>query len=250
MSSRDKLTPGLATEQTSCRLVYKRLDEEDLEYNALSYVWGDASDLTTMLCDGLLFHITRNLHDALSQIRLNRHEILLWVDAVCINQANEVEKTAQVRLMTRIYGRAELVLIWLGEELATDRDGLQLMRKVEEVLGEPTFDRKTFGTMYLDLEALGLPDMFDPCWATLVKILTRRWFTRMWTIQGLVVARQAVFLCGPVEIRSSSMLHIAGNFSKFVTLNMVMGVHATVDSAMHAPNASALHSLASTLSAN
>ncbi|KAL2043493.1 hypothetical protein N7G274_003800 [Stereocaulon virgatum] len=245
-----KLTPGLATEQISCHLVYKRLDEEDLEYNALSYVWGDASDLTTMLCDGLLFQITRNLHDALSQIRLNRHETLLWVDAVCIDQANKVEKTRQVRLMTEIYSQAELVLIWLGDELATDKDGVQLMRKVEQVLGQPTFDRRTFGTTYLDLEALGLPDMFDPCWATLVKILTRQWFTRMWTIQELVLARQAVFLCGPVEIRSSSMLHVAGNFSKFVTLKNVMGVHATVDSAIHASNASALCSLASTFSAS
>jgi hypothetical protein len=245
-----KLAPDLVTEQIRCRLVYKRLDEEDLEYNALSYVWGNASDRTTMLCDGLPFQITRNLHDALSQIRLNRHETLLWVDAVCINQANDVEKTAQVRLMTKIYSQAELVLIWLGKELATDKDGLQLMHKMEEVLGEPTFDRRTFGTMYLDLEALGLPDIFDPCWATIVKILTRQWFTRMWAIQELVVASQAVFLCGPLEIMSSSILHVAGNFSKFVTLKIVMGVHATIDSAMHAANASALHSLASTFSAN
>ena len=40
----------------------------------------------------------------------------LWIDAICINQSDDVEKSQQVQLMRGIYATADHVLIWTGEE--------------------------------------------------------------------------------------------------------------------------------------
>ena len=46
------LDTGYHTEQISCNLVYRHLDDEEPKYNALSYVWSDPFDARTIFCDG------------------------------------------------------------------------------------------------------------------------------------------------------------------------------------------------------
>lgn len=223
-----KLTSHHESEHLSCSVVYISLSNRSIKYNALSYVWGNKSSPASILCDGLGFEITQNLHQALTQVRRARSNTLLWVDAVCIDQANEVEKTTQVRLMTKIYSRAELVLVWLGEELQSDRDGLQLMQSMYDRIGEPDgYGTKSCGRVNHDLEALGLPNMFDQSWNAVVSILTRKWFSRIWAVQELVVARQAVFLCGYIEIRADMIISAAKYFNTSLTMRIVLGLHAT-----------------------
>jgi hypothetical protein len=41
---------------------------------------------------------------------------LLWIDALCINQADTAERNAQVQRMGALYARADRVLAWLGAE--------------------------------------------------------------------------------------------------------------------------------------
>lgn len=38
----------------------------------------------------------------------------MWVDSLCINQTDDVEKTHQVKLMAKIYRKTVLGLLWLG----------------------------------------------------------------------------------------------------------------------------------------
>lgn len=47
--------------------------------------------------------VTYNLEVALQQLRHAERERILWVDALCINQENDLEKSEQVRPMGRIY---------------------------------------------------------------------------------------------------------------------------------------------------
>jgi len=41
---------------------------------------------------------------------------VLWIEAICINQADDIEKSHQVSLMGEIYRNADNVVIFLGEE--------------------------------------------------------------------------------------------------------------------------------------
>ncbi|KAF2423735.1 heterokaryon incompatibility, partial [Tothia fuscella] len=85
------------------------------EYDALSYTWGTEDKTETILCNGVELPITANLFQALRMLRPSAKERrYLWVDAICINQADESEKSDQVWNMLHIYQTARKVMAWLG----------------------------------------------------------------------------------------------------------------------------------------
>ncbi|KAK8132795.1 HET-domain-containing protein [Apiospora kogelbergensis] len=101
--------------------------EADLinRYTALSYVWGSvptapsedagAEAHTVTLAGGSAkLTITANLNAALKDIRHTSEVMTVWVDAVCINQADAAERSRQVELMRGIYGHASSTIIYLG----------------------------------------------------------------------------------------------------------------------------------------
>jgi len=58
--------------------------------------------------------IRKNLWPALVNLRHPQEERVLWIDAICINQAGVDERNRQVHLMAYIYSRAKVVIVWLG----------------------------------------------------------------------------------------------------------------------------------------
>ncbi|KAK0624310.1 heterokaryon incompatibility protein-domain-containing protein, partial [Immersiella caudata] len=92
-----------------------QLEHVEDEYIALSYAWGDPNNTAPITINGHGHHVTVNLQSALRHLRLPSEMVTLWVDAVCINQDDDAEKSSQVQQMGRIYRSAELVIAWLGE---------------------------------------------------------------------------------------------------------------------------------------
>ncbi|EME81956.1 uncharacterized protein MYCFIDRAFT_18284, partial [Pseudocercospora fijiensis CIRAD86] len=84
-------------------------------YDALSHCWGPQDFLCPLLLRDGIFPITRSVHDALQRIRYRNRDRYLWVDAVCINQEDDAEKSQQVSKMLTIFKKALHVVIWLGE---------------------------------------------------------------------------------------------------------------------------------------
>jgi hypothetical protein len=87
-----------------------------LVYEALSYTWGDPNDKQEIRLQNSPFPVTKNLHAALVHLRLSYSPRTLWIDAICINQADIEERNRQVKHMREIYTRAMRVIVWLGEE--------------------------------------------------------------------------------------------------------------------------------------
>ena len=77
--------------------------------------------------------MTKNLHAALVRLRDPFLKRILWVDAICINQQDEEERTQQVAAMARIYGLAKRVVVWLGEEAG---DGALAFRELRNLAQE------------------------------------------------------------------------------------------------------------------
>ena len=98
------------------------LDERP-RYNGLSYVWGQKSSQPKIIrCGTTDIELSDNCYLALRHLRRRFETLTIWVDAICINQEDEEEKSDQIRLMRDIYSAAENVYIWLGEgSIATDR---------------------------------------------------------------------------------------------------------------------------------
>lgn len=106
--STDRLAP------VRCKLNRASFDDGDLNYAALSYVWGNPLETTAVLVNGIKTQVTLNLEAALRHIRQSSCAVVLWVDALCINQEDVAEKNHQVEMMREIYSGAEFVIAWLG----------------------------------------------------------------------------------------------------------------------------------------
>jgi hypothetical protein len=56
-----------------------------------------------------------NLQSGLRRLRSLDDDLTLWIDALCINQSNDSERTEQVNLMHDIFAFTEEVIVYLGE---------------------------------------------------------------------------------------------------------------------------------------
>ena len=89
-------------------------------YEALSYCWGSPAKPNRILIGDCYLPITASLYAALLQLRDHSIGRVIWVDAVCINQADLQERGHQVQSMAEIYSKANRVIVWLGEAEARD----------------------------------------------------------------------------------------------------------------------------------
>lgn len=71
-------------------------------------------NLSTINVNNKAIAIQRNLCLAMLHLRSPTHALALWVDAICINQQDQMEVSSQVSLMSFIYSRAQTVVAWLG----------------------------------------------------------------------------------------------------------------------------------------
>ncbi|KAF7531300.1 hypothetical protein G7054_g9012 [Neopestalotiopsis clavispora] len=148
-------------------------------FEALSYVWGDERDTIEINVDGKAANVTRNLGTALRRLR-GSAPLVLWVDALCINQSDIIEKNHQVPLMSEIYTKSQEVLIWLGEG---DHDIEELFRAVnsrpptESINGEISPDTIQSERNGGGIAMLGYINLFNlPYWR------------RMWTYQEMALS--------------------------------------------------------------
>ena len=127
------LSPASTEDETiRCRFTVVSLDDEP-QYEALSYVWGDGNDTRSIEVDGYSMPTTANLHVALRYLRLRDQAQTLWVDALCNNQSDLRERTQQVSLMCSIYGQASQVVVWLGEGWPGSDMAMEFMRELAEM---------------------------------------------------------------------------------------------------------------------
>ena len=114
-----QLLPGRWLDPINCTVHTVSLDDNP-PFDALSYVWGDPTDTLPIQVGSSPFHATKNLIAALRRLRSSVETRTLWVDAICINQADKQEKMEQVKMMAEIYKAATSVRIFLGESGVLD----------------------------------------------------------------------------------------------------------------------------------
>lgn len=128
------LLPDADYKPIRCTLEHVSLDEEP-EYEALSYTWGPDEINAALLINGKSVGVRRNLLCALYHFRQkielpnptieNPKPLKLWIDALCIDQNNDSERSSQVRMMGSIYENCKKLRIWLGEETLETETAIQ-----------------------------------------------------------------------------------------------------------------------------
>jgi hypothetical protein len=164
--------------------------ESNPDYEALSYVWGDPTVtlLIHIAAGGLdssgYFEagVTTNLESALRHLRLKDVPRCLWVDAICINQLDVLERNQQVKIMKWVYEGASRVLIWLGKAKVHSYRGLKLLsamlRENDAFEGIENNRSQTFTHFCIS------------------DILNRDYWQRIWIIQEVALAKELLLICG------------------------------------------------------
>lgn len=176
-------------------------------FEALSYTWGPpVFDQAIQFTDGCL-HITENLASALRAFRHPSATRLVWADQICINQADDSERSQQVALMDQIYTGTECVLVWLGAETqATTQaiEGLKLLARIAKLCG--VNGAKDANVRYdfaqsTDQQKEVMQKLVDEYDFTKLQVLySMPWFYRLWIVQEVCLPSKVVVHCGKHKI--------------------------------------------------
>lgn len=206
-----------------------------LVYDALSYVWGPASDRVDIRCNGKIVSITQSLSEALLHLRSDTDEYTLWIDQLCINQEDIAERDQQVTLMGDIYSLARKVVVWLGpsdDETGTVWALLQKVSELQHFEAHEVYDlarkkpqplqgqdsRLSSSRYHRTADAQpmrssskdswefpDLPPGDSPEWKAVERFLQRPWFSRMWTYQEVVLSKICIVRCGSYSMTWSDL---------------------------------------------
>jgi hypothetical protein len=234
-----ELLPGRGILQ--CRLEVADLREVVDTYEPISYCWKTHTQKHWLAStykekkkqktfririDGADFCITESLRSALRQMRLRTEIRVLWADAICINQANDDEKSAQVAMMGNIYQSGKQTLVWLGNADCWTARAFRQLRQVllgipedsesddtsGETMDEPGHSESSHGTLAVAktrglrhlLSVRRLSQSFLKHNAYL-SIYTRPYFRRLWVVQEFVLSAHVVVMCGKHEITGDEL---------------------------------------------
>ncbi|KAH7208604.1 heterokaryon incompatibility protein-domain-containing protein [Fusarium oxysporum] len=175
-------------------------DSENKTFDAVSYVWGQKAHTIPLFCrsEAAYLCISPVVDEMLRNFRNDAKERRLWIDALCLNQKDDQEKSVQVQQMGQIYYMASKVLIWLGPALPSVQSAFAFLRTLVAKF-EPTPGQGKYPTAEETLdtfEKICNSRDFDP----ILNLLKHPWFTRRWTLQEGFLARYAIVCCGSNKI--------------------------------------------------
>ncbi|KAK7212773.1 hypothetical protein V2G26_019951 [Clonostachys chloroleuca] len=169
-----------------CEILHASLDTdpEIQKYTAISYAWGDIEPNMKIEVDRCSVLITPSLHGALKRLRQQDKSIMVWADALCIDQKNKAEQSQQISMMTSIYGGAESVAVWLGDSGDNSDLAIDLIQGV--------FNSDNDGAVSRIISA----ERFTAHFTALVKLFEREFWDRLWVVQEILNAQMVTVYCG------------------------------------------------------
>lgn len=134
-------------------------------YRCVSYMWGAPSDETyDIILNECSFTVRKNLYHFLRMAGRRFSNTPLWIDAICINQQDDVEKAVSVSRMAEIYSTATETLVWLGDDAEVS--------SALEWLDAKSWDWST-----------------KAAFASLEKLYANPYWTRMWICQEILLSK-------------------------------------------------------------
>jgi hypothetical protein len=188
-------------------------------FDAVSYAWGSELKPCVLFCCRIegasgqqieivpprAIQITANLDSILRSLRKKfPHDELplnwqrgiavahqpvpehLWIDAVCIDQANPEERTSQVLLMGYIYSRATRTFVCLGDDSNDAAEALQCVSILQHSYGALHSTQTLQNSL---VEVGNRPWLLkwnqagfiaERLWCSFERILSSPWFSRVW----------------------------------------------------------------------
>ncbi|KAH7263726.1 heterokaryon incompatibility protein-domain-containing protein [Fusarium tricinctum] len=181
-------------------------------FEAISYVWGDATLTDSFFTPQGYIPITASLGSILRRLRDTSKSQLYWADGICINQADMTEKGIQVSLMGVIYSSAIRVMCDICEETedislildAMDRywkrsirHGYAMGQGEGMVLSGESTAKLMEVQLPTDEEADAIDEVEGEEWPRrYLKLVSAPWFHRLWVVQEFVLGRDVTMVFG------------------------------------------------------
>lgn len=231
---------GQITDPLRCSLAVLK-PEEVGKFQALSYVWGSQEHPSSIILGRQRFFVTRNLAEALTELRSQSSNQVVWVDALCISQSDYLERNEHVLRMHEIYAKAERVIAWLGtssrptqlglsNQFADGSDvGMGLVAYLETYgpaseIYPSSIDKfrwsKSKDGSALWPEHCGSNVGFHQATAGLIsslaRICERELWRRLWIVQEIAFARDIVLRCGSHAVSYHGFARVCRKFLTWI----------------------------------
>jgi hypothetical protein len=219
--------PG-TEEPLKCHLEHHKLQHLP-DFEALSYVWGNSEYICPIICEDQSIQLTKSLYNFLVRIRLSEQARIVWADGICINQQDINERGRQVKLMGDIYSTARRVVVWSGvDPLGAAPQAFEASKRIATLVA--TCIRGTNKSLGLVRyrEIRWEPDTHESVLSimqgnaeTLKELNQCTWFTRLWILQEICLARSATVIWGQAEMDWDSMYALGHAYARFRPLGLV-----------------------------
>jgi Heterokaryon incompatibility protein (HET) len=186
-------------------------------YEAISYTWDDQKADQAIIINNRQFLVTLNAQRIIENRLFRSRDRWLWIDAVCINQRDNLEKSAQVAIMGSIYRSAALVTVWLDTREVKMSDTLLATSLLYTIRRRRIFKRR----YHVRNEAfIGNSRM----WRALERLITHNYWSRVWVIQELALAKRKQIVYGG--------LCISGEIFTMLVADDIVNFRGTVSTCM------------------
>jgi hypothetical protein len=202
--------------RVECEIKTARLSDLP-RYQALSYCWGKVGQRADITCNVTTLNVSANLWKGLRQLYRYKDPAIptdtkwFWIDQICINQKDGVERTQQVRMMRTIYQQSLKTVIWLSLSDKVAEPAASVIADTWSYLEKKQNQRSQAAPRAVDgrvagnrSTGYGLPPNNDKRWLDLTKLLEHPWFERGWILQEIAMSRiSPVILCGSQYLKWS-----------------------------------------------
>jgi len=209
------------------------------QFDIISYTWGDEVEPYDCGIEGVDWKVTvspAKIND-IKRLMVTAGVQYLWADCVCIDQANSVQKSAEISKMFEYYRSAHMCHIlmdmsevWFPQDIV---DNLKFLDHVlshmrgaalaSEAIGltenlnnrlsmwankEWTFpvDKTTVRSAAIDL---GVLNCYATCISHVRSLFDNQYFTRMWTFQEMILGKNVIMWgVNPQNISGIGELHV------------------------------------------
>lgn len=196
-----RVLPDLADNRIQVHIRHERVPTK---YCCLSYMWSDPNDVREILLNGRAVTVRRNLYDFLHSARRRLPNQPLWIDALCINQGDNAEKSHQVQRMGKIYQDAIEVLVWLGVQPDLD----YLFSFIREVVRTDPSTPPSFSALVSHQ-----PERVD---IGLRRLCSNAYWHRAWIAQEILLARNVRIMNGSGHAEWRTLIRVVKETRKYV----------------------------------
>ncbi|KAI8944595.1 heterokaryon incompatibility protein-domain-containing protein [Xylaria longipes] len=192
-------------EKIECELIHTTLDDNVIPYEAVSYTWGTLKREKYIRITGGILPVTSNLWQVLHDLRRLDLDRYLWVDGICINQDDDLERGHQVQQMRHIYQGADRGIFYLSPHTAVTQvimESLALLQK--QVAGSRWASNDGRWDAAWQKVQTELRSQYDDLESRqregLAYLLLSPFFRRVWIVQEVASVRRASVFCGTSSI--------------------------------------------------